>query len=133
MLENIDFRLNPPIDNPDLNELYRVSWPHHVDADHSPVLNRSLAHIWAYAEEELVGFVYLAWDGGVHSFLLDPTVRPDYRRQGLGLELVRRAATAAKDAGCEWLHVDYEEHLEPFYRAAGFRPTLAGLLQLTAV
>ena len=29
-----------------------------------------------------------------------------------------------------WLHVDYEPHLEPFYRACGFTPTLAGLLGL---
>jgi hypothetical protein len=30
----------------------------------------------------------------------------------------------------EWLHVDYEPHLDSFYRACGFQPTLAGLLEL---
>jgi hypothetical protein len=30
----------------------------------------------------------------------------------------------------EWLHVDCEEVLEPFYRGCGFRPTPAGLLYL---
>jgi hypothetical protein len=29
-------------------------------------------------------------------------------------------------AGCPWLHVDYEPHLDGFYRGCGFRPTAAG-------
>ena len=42
-----------------------------------------------------------------------------------------RATQAARDAGCEWLHVDFEEHLRPFYLdACGFRPTGAGLIPL---
>ena len=45
-------------------------------------------------------------------------------------ELVRQAAEAAKSAGCEWLHVDYEDDLTPFYEACGFRPTAAGLIRL---
>ena len=32
--------------------------------------------------------------------------------------------------GCQWLHVDYEPHLEEFYQGCGFRPTLAGLMHL---
>jgi hypothetical protein len=40
----------------------------------------------------------------------------------------RRAARQAKAAGCEWLHVDFEPHLDTFYfDACGFRPTDAGL------
>ncbi len=36
----------------------------------------------------------------------------------------------ARERGAEWLHVDYEDELDPFYRACGFRPTAAGLLAL---
>lgn len=40
-------------------------------------------------------------------------------------------AEGARAAGCEWLHVDLEEHLRPFYaEACGFRPTEAGLIAL---
>ena len=28
----------------------------------------------------------------------------------------------------EWLHVDYEPQLAPFYEPCGFRPTAAGLM-----
>jgi hypothetical protein len=30
-----------------------------------------------------------------------------------------------------WLHVDFEPHLEGFYRGCGFTPTPAGLIRLT--
>ena len=37
----------------------------------------------------------------------------------------------ARAAGCEWLHVDFEDHLRPFYfEACRFAPTNAGLVAL---
>jgi GNAT superfamily N-acetyltransferase len=72
----------------------------------------------------------LAWDGGAHAFLLDTTVHPDHQRRGVGTELVRRAVTAARQGGAEWMHVDYEAHLKGFYHACGFRPSPAGLIRL---
>ncbi len=79
----------------------------------------------------LIGFVNVAWDGGDHAFLIDTKVRPDHQRLGIGTELVRVAARHAKEAGCEWLEVDFDDHLAPFYYdACGFAPTPAGLLRL---
>ncbi|MFF1909445.1 GNAT family N-acetyltransferase [Kitasatospora sp. NPDC058218] len=79
----------------------------------------------------LAGFVNVAWDGGAHAFLLDTVVARAARHGGIGAGLVATAAEAARAAGCEWLHVDFEEHLRPFYLdACGFRPTDAGLLRL---
>jgi hypothetical protein len=44
---------------------------------------------------------------------------------------VALAADGARAAGCEWLHVDFDEHLDSFYMGAcGFSPTPAGLIQL---
>lgn len=83
------------------------------------------------ADGRLVGFVNVAWDGGDHAFLLDPKTRGTEQRQGIGTELVRRAAEAATAAGCEWLHVDFSDDLAPFYLdACGFQPTAAGLFHL---
>ena len=79
----------------------------------------------------LVGFVNVAWDGGDHAFLLDTKTRPSHQRQGIATAIVRRAAHHARAAGCEWLHVDFEHDLGPFYLGAcGFRPTDAGLVDL---
>lgn len=82
----------------------------------------------------LIGFVNVAWDGGDHAFLIDTKVRPDYQRRGIGTKLVRIAARHAKEAGCEWMEVDFDEALAPFYlEACGFIPTRAGLLHLPDV
>jgi ribosomal protein S18 acetylase RimI-like enzyme len=81
----------------------------------------------------VVGFVNVAWDGGDHAFLLDPKVRPEYQRRGIGTELVRLAAFHAGQAGCEWLEVDFDDDagLAPFYfDSCGFRRTRAGLIHL---
>ena len=95
------------------------------------MLSRSLAYISAHYGIQLIGFVNVATDGGVHAFLLDTSVHPDFQHRGIGTELVRRAIEAAKGRGAQWLHVDYEPRLEGFYRACGFEPTLAGLVDLT--
>ncbi|MBW1598391.1 GNAT family N-acetyltransferase [Streptomyces sp. JJ38] len=81
--------------------------------------------------EDLLGFVNVAWDGGAHAFVLDTVVAQGHRRLGIGAGLVAEAARQARAAGCTWLHVDFEEHLTPFYLdACGFRPTAAGLIAL---
>lgn len=113
-----------------LNALFSVAWPGYVERDWAPVLERSLTVVCAEREDELVGFVNVAWDGGVHAFLLDTTVHPVVRRRGLGTRLVRAAALASTARGVAWLHVDYEPHLDEFYRGCDVVTTHAGLLRL---
>ena len=73
----------------------------------------------------------VAWDGQVHAFVLDTMVAEAARRRGIGKELVAIAVTEARRAGCEWLHVDFEDHLRDFYvETCGFAPTNAGLIAL---
>ncbi|HEU0116094.1 MAG TPA: GNAT family N-acetyltransferase [Thermomicrobiales bacterium] len=108
-----------------------AAWTHVGDQDWRPILRRSLGWVGAVDDDRLVGFVNVAWDGGVHAFVLDTTVHPDYQRRGIGRDLVREAAALARDGGAEWLHVDYDDDLNPFYRACGFRPTPAGVIDLT--
>jgi len=91
----------------------------------------SLTWILALEDERLVGFVNVAWDGGAHAFLLDTVVDPADQGKGVGRALVRAAVREAARAGCEWLHVDFEAELAPFYLdGCGFRPTAAGVLRL---
>ena len=81
--------------------------------------------------EDLVGFVNVPWDGAIHAFVLDTLVAGAARRRGVGTELVRVAADEARVAGCEWLHVDFEDELRGFYfDACGFSETNAGLIEL---
>ncbi|GGS12271.1 GNAT family N-acetyltransferase [Deinococcus sedimenti] len=95
------------------------------------MLERSLTWVTAYHAGQLVGFVNVAWDGGVHAFLLDATVHPDWQRRGIGTRLVQEAVRATREsADVAWLHVDHEPHLNHFYAACSFTPTHAGLLPL---
>ena len=120
----------PPLREADLEPLFAEAWGAGSARGYDAVLERSLDYIGAFSDRQLIGFVNLAWDGGAHSFILDTVVRSDFRRMGVGLELVRRAVAAARDAGVEWIHVDYEPHLDTFYGQAGLQPTSARLLHL---
>jgi ribosomal protein S18 acetylase RimI-like enzyme len=127
---DILYQIAPPITNDALNELFRAAWPDYQWRDFCSVLSKSLSFVCAYQGDKLVGFVNIAWDGGIHAFILDTTVHPLVRRNGIGLELVRQAANFAQDHGVKWLHVDYESHLTSFYHQCGFEDTAAGLMAL---
>lgn len=113
-----------------LAEFWRGAWGSEPPKNYHSVLERSLGHVGALDGDRLVGFVNIAWDGGVHAFILDTAVGPGFRRRGLATELVRVATDLARKRGAEWLHVDFEPHLTAFYRGCGFRPTEAGLIRL---
>jgi GNAT superfamily N-acetyltransferase len=127
------YRVDPPVSSAELDELIAASWCRHEPRDWNPVLKRSLVYLCAYHGRRLVGFVNVAWDGGVHGFILDTTVHPEMRRRGIGRQLVSRAASEARDRNVEWLHVDFEPHLREFYDLCGFAATEAGLLHLHSV
>ena len=119
--------------NAELNELHAEAFGHPLLEDDwaSKVDRHSLGWVCARVGEDLVGFVNVPWDGGVHAFILDTIVAVRARRQGVGSRLIAVAVEHARSAGCEWLHVDFEDELAPFYlEACGFTPTPAGLIRL---
>lgn len=133
-METVFYREKPPLDNAALNVLYAVAWPRHQEWDFSQTLAVCFTYFGAFAPSgELIGFVKVAWDGETHAFLLEPTVHPAWRRLGIGRELVRLAAESARRYGLEWLHVDFDSELEPFYAACGFVSTHAGLIKLNEI
>ncbi|MDQ0905270.1 GNAT superfamily N-acetyltransferase [Streptomyces canus] len=129
----ITYEWRGDVDNSALNALHSEGFDHPVgQTDWRARLHRhSLGWVCAWEEHRLVGFVNVAWDGGVHAFVLDTVVALRNRSNGVGAALVNAAAEGCRAAGCEWLHVDFEEHLRSFYfDACGFRETTAGLIAL---
>lgn len=129
----ITYEWGGDFDNAAVNALHAEAFGHaKMPIDWQTQVHRhSLGWVCARSDGRLVGFVNVAWDGGVHAFVLDTMVAQDMRKTGVGTELVTTAAQGARAADCEWLHVDFEEHLRPFYfDACGFRPTDAGLIAL---
>ncbi len=95
---------------------------------------RPHSHGWVTARAdrgELFGFVNVITDGGDHAFLIDTKTRGRLQRRGIATRVVAFAVEHARAAGCEWLHVDFDDHLAAFYfQACGFQPTPAGLIKL---
>ena len=73
----------------------------------------------------------MLWDGLVHAWLQDLLVAADRRREGIAKAVVDAATDGARAAGCDLLHVDFDEDLAGFYLGAcGFARTSAGLKPL---
>jgi ribosomal protein S18 acetylase RimI-like enzyme len=119
--------------NAAINALHAEGFDHRLlDDDWWGQVNKhSLGWVCAYDGDDLVGFVNVPWDGGVHAFIIDTLSAARVQRQGIGTRLVAIAARESAAAGCEWLHVDFDDHLAGFYLdSCGFRPTQAGLIAL---
>ena len=92
---------------------------------------RSLGWVTTRNDGQLVGFVNVLWDGFIHAWIQDLMVLKAARHKGLGVELINAARDGSKAAGCEWLHVDFDDELRDFYfDACGFKPSNAGLMEL---
>jgi GNAT superfamily N-acetyltransferase len=130
---DVTFEWRGGFSNGEVNRLHAEAFAHPPLEDdwRAQVEGHSLGWVCARVAGRLVGFVNVPWDGGVHAFVLDTIVATDARRQGVGTGLVAAAAAGARDAGCDWLHVDFEDDLRGFYLdACGFAPTNAGLIAL---
>jgi len=129
----ITYEWRGEFENAAVNALHAEGFGHaYLEDDWRAQVHRhSLGWVCAWEDGALVGFVNVAWDGGVHAFVLDTMVAGRARRRGIGRGLVSTAVARAREAGCEWLHVDFEEHLVEFYfSGCGFTPTRAGLIAL---
>jgi GNAT superfamily N-acetyltransferase len=116
-----------------LNALHAEAFHHRILQDDwwTQVNQHSLGWVCAEERDDLVGFVNVAWDGGIHAFLLDTMVTARLQRLGIGTEMIAIAIREAQAAGCEWVHVDFEDSLRSYYfDRCGFRPTNAGLIAL---
>lgn len=125
-----DFQIDPFPSDAALRALWQQAWGEEGPASFAPILKHGLGHIGAFDGLCLIGFVNIAWDGGIHAFILDTCVAPQFQGQGIGTRLVELAEGLARERGMHWLHVDYEPHLERFYKRCGFRPSHAGLIDL---
>jgi len=134
MAQPLEYRWRGPLTDAEMVTLVKAHGGRAAAGWWDQIRPYSLGWVTARLAEggRLIGFVNVAWDGGDHAFLLDTKVAGEHQRQGVATALVGHASRHAKAAGCEWLHVDFEERLTAFYfDACGFRPTAAGLIHLT--
>ena len=129
----IEYCWRGKIDNDALNALHADAFGHGVYNDdwRTQTARHSLGWVTAHDDGRLVGFLNVPWDGRVHAWLQDVIVSSLDRHRGIGRAMVAVAADHSRAAGCEWLHVDFdEEHREFYIDACGFKPSAAGLIEL---
>lgn len=129
-MDLITYLVSPEVTNDEMNELFFSAWNNQKETNFKRILDHSLLYICAFSNKKLIGFINVAWDGGIHGFILDISVHSQYQRQGIGTNLVLKAVEEARKKELVWLHVDYENHLEGFYTRCGFFHTKAGLIKL---
>jgi GNAT superfamily N-acetyltransferase len=125
----VRYERRPALNRCSLEGLFVAAWGE-PKPGYERVLERSFTWVAAIKGKELIGFANVAWDGGVHFFLLDTTVHPAWQHKGVGRRLVEEAIECCRGQG-EWLHVDANEDLMAgLYRRCGFVDTPAGLVRL---
>jgi GNAT superfamily N-acetyltransferase len=133
---NVTYEWRGRFGNDEINELHAAAFGTRVFTAEEwnwveLTARHSLGWVVARDGDRLVGFVNVVWDGLVHAWIQDTMVRPDDHHRGIGRQLVAAAVDGARTAGCEWLHVDFDDDLKPFYfGTCGFTPTNAGLIAL---
>lgn len=126
-----------PFRNDEINGLHAEAFGGRVFGDaewdwEALVARHSMGWVVARDGDQLAGFLNVVWDGFTHAWLQDVMVATSSRHRGVGAQMVATAADAARSAGCEWVHVDFEPDLRDFYLGAcGFESTQAGLLRLS--
>ena len=132
----IEIGWRQPFTSAEANQLHAAAFATRLFSDDEwdwvdQVTEHSLGWVTARLGSELVGFANLISDGFVHAWLQDVMVDPDHQRTGIGVRLVDEATARSREAGCEWLHVDFDDDVADFYyRRCGFMPTNGGLLEL---
>ena len=134
---SVELSWRGPFENAEVNELHAAAFQTRLYSDdvwdwRQLVETHSLGWVVARDQDGLVGFANVVWDGFVHAWIEDVMVADRAGRRGIGAAIVRACADGARTAGCEVLHVDFDDDLTAFYiGACGFTPTSAGLLELT--
>ena len=132
-MTDLEFEWRGNFENVEVNRLHAECFDHRLLSDDwwGQVNRFSLGWVCMRSAGTLAGFINVAWDGGVHAFLLDTMVTTTLRKKGHATRLVEEAIKGARNSQCEWLHVDFEPHLCGFYfDACGFRRVDAGLVAL---
>lgn len=133
----VSYEWRGSFENAEVNGLHAEAFESRVYSDDQWNWNvllaeHSLGWILARDDRRLVGFVNVVWDGFTHAWIQDTMVANADRGRGIGTQMIEIVRSECQRAGCEWLHVDFDEELGKFFfQSCGFTPTSAGLIQLS--
>lgn len=104
----------------EIGEGFFNGWPNPPSIEkHREILEKSYLSIVAIDESEnkIIGFINAISDGVLSAYIPLLEVLPEYQKQGIGLELVRRMLDELKEIYMIDLSCDVD--LQPFYEKLG--------------
>lgn len=107
----------------EMTELYRqAGWlaPEESGAFIPRAMAGSAVVLGAFDGSRLIGMGRAISDGVSDAYIQDIAVSPDYRRRGIGGEIVRRIVAALQAHGIDWIGLVGEPGTEHFYEELGF-------------
>ncbi len=127
MTAEVDYELvtNAPVE--DIVDLYKAGgwWRESLEnrLRIEPMIRGSFCFMVARTPEgRIVGMGRAISDGASDAYLQDIVVLPEYRRQGIGRELIRRLTGYCAEHEIEWIGLVAEPGTRTFYEGLGYSP-----------
>lgn len=79
-------------------------------------------------DNQLIGFLRVITDKGIHAFIVDLNVHPAFQKHGIGNALVQETVNDLKKEGYYHIQLVFYPELEEFYRKCGFEIIQAGMI-----
>ena len=115
--DSIEYRVPAEISPSEAAELYvEAGWMETADTDTvSAMLKGPYAVSAAFHEGKLIGFMRAFSDGVSDAYMLDLVVSREYRKLGIGREILHRLADHLKQRGIDWILCIGAPDTEKFY------------------
>lgn len=123
-MKAIIYKLLKKVDPEELVILYRSAgwWSEKNDNIEflDELVNNSFLFLAAYDGSKLIGMGRSISDGISDAYIQDVTVLPEYRRKGIGGEIIRNLVSNLKERGIHWIGLIGEPGTQHFYEELGF-------------
>ena len=122
MQEGVTYQFGAAIDPTELAGLFvGTTWADGRSADKIKImLENSTLHISVWREGKIIGFLRVITDNVYRAVLDDLVVHPNFRKQGIGTEIMRQMMKRLEHL--EEISLDCEDELLPYYAKFGFLP-----------
>lgn len=97
---------------------------HHAPATHKKAFEANYLAVYAYAEDQLIGFGRIISDGQYQAAIYDCAVMPEFQGRGIGSEIVTRLSTRLTHCN---IILYASPGREGFYQRQGFARMKTGM------
>jgi ribosomal protein S18 acetylase RimI-like enzyme len=122
MADNITYSFNKPAQLNAIQALLKqTEWAHNRTQHTLQVMiENTPLYLGAWTDDRMIGFARILTDDVFRAFIEDVIVDVEYRKRGIGREMIRRILARLSHVQEITLHCS-EENM-PFYEALGFKP-----------